>query len=186
MKTEQTVLALAGLGGIGAFFLPFLHIQPSLGVLQLQNADIQVSGLTVVLSLLDHFHVYSYEKGRVLIELLTQLWGSADWKNKATAAGLVFILLGPVLYLLYSLGYLIRGLFGRQFKRGVWFNLLFPAAAWGILYWAGQARSVGLGPIDVELSLKLNFFKLAGIGFWLAFASVWVAGFSLLFEKNAK
>ncbi|TAE49902.1 MAG: hypothetical protein EAZ89_13275 [Bacteroidetes bacterium] len=180
MKVEQTVLTLAGLAGIGAFFLPFLHIEPK--VAGIQVADITVSGLSYVRTVLDIFKVQEYEGGRALVETFRELWGSSEIKGKLTIAGLLFVLTGPIFYLLHSVAFVIRGLFGKQFKRGILFNIFFPAAAWGILYAIGQTNSldIGIGTVGVNL----NFFTVASLGFWVAFASVWVAGFSLLFEKT--
>ena len=175
------MLIVAGLMGLGAFFLPHLHFEQSfLGV---QLVETTFTGYNFVLGWLDYFDLYQSEAGSRVIEVLTRLWENAtEMKAKAQIAGILFVLAAPLIYALYSLGYLIRGLIGKSFKRGIWFNLLFLPAAWGLLYWISQDYSTQI--LGREVGLQLNFFNMAGIGYWLAFAAVFVAGFSLLFEKK--
>jgi hypothetical protein len=184
MRLEQIMLVVAGLMGIGAFFLPFLQFEQSF--LGLKLLDLSLSGWSYTQAWLDYFGLYQSKVGAEVIRTLIQLWESAsELKGKAQLAGIFFVMTGPVIYLLYSLGYLIRGLLGRSFKRGILFNLLFMPLAWGLMYWLSQDHSTSLFDDKLKIGLDLNFFSLAGPGYWLAFAAVFVAGFSLLFERKA-
>ncbi|MDX2286750.1 MAG: hypothetical protein NW241_21470 [Bacteroidia bacterium] len=190
MRLEQLMLVIAGLLGIGAFFLPFLSFESALFGVQL--ASVHISGLSLTQSLLDFFKVIEHPEGRAAFDIARAFVEQASSPmDYARIAGGAFILAGPFIYLLYALGYLVRGLAKRQFKRGILFNILFPAAAWAILYFLFRVETPELPAgellkaVQIEIP-RLNFFTFAGIGFWLAFAGIWIAGFSLLFEKNAK
>ena len=176
------MLILAGLMGLGAFFLPYLHFEQSfLGVTLIETT---FTGYNFVLGWLDYFDLYQSEAGSQMLDALTRLWENAtEMKAKAQIGGIIFVLAAPLIYALYSIGYLVRGLIGKSFKRGIWFNLLFLPAAWALFYWISQDYSTEI--LGREVGLKLNFFSMAGIGYWLAFAGVFVAGFSLLFEKKS-
>ncbi len=182
MNLERLMLIIAGLAGVGAFFLPFLNIEQSF--LGIKLVESSISGYSYTLAWLDYFDLYKSELGGQMLEALTQLWENAsEIKAKAQLAGIFLIITAPVIYALYSLGYLIKGLIGKSFKRGIWFNLLFMPAAWGILYWISKDYSTQI--LGQEVGLDLNFFSMAGPGYWLAFAAVFIAGFSLLFEKKS-
>jgi hypothetical protein len=182
MRLEQLMLVIAGLMGLGAFFLPFLHIEQSFMGAKLM--EVVVSGYSYTTAWLDYFDLYQTGHGKAIIEWLTGLWENASGlKGYAQLAGLFMVLTGPVWYALFSLGYLFRGLTGRSFKRGILFNFLFMALSWAVFFWISQdKRTVILGQ---EIGLDLNFFSMAGPGYWVAFVAVFVAGFSLLFEKKA-
>lgn len=181
MNLERIMLILAGLMGLGAFFLPFLHFeQQFLGVKLIETT---FTGYNFVLGWLDYLDFYQSEMGAKVVEVLVRLWENAtELKAKLQIAGLLFVLAAPVIYALYCLGYLFRGLMGWSFKRGIWFNLLFMPAAWGIFYWISQDYSTQI--LGRDVGLQLNFFSMAGVGYWLAFAAVFIAGFSLIFEQN--
>lgn len=181
MRLEQIMLIIAGLAGLGAFFLPFLHFEQNL--LGIKIAEATVSGYSYTTAWLDYFDLYQTEHGKAIIDLITNLWENiSEPKGYVQMAGLFIVLTGPVFYLLLSLGYLFRGLTGRSFKRGVMFNLFFLALGWGIFFWISQDKSTQI--LGKEVGLDFNFFAMAGPGFWVAFAAVFVAGFSLLFEKK--
>ncbi|GAB4422556.1 MAG: hypothetical protein OHK0039_38650 [Bacteroidia bacterium] len=181
MKLEQTILTLAGVAGIAAAFLPFVHYEPQM--LGVQLGETQVSGYTFVRALLDEFGVLPFEEGRVAMEAFQQGWSHAGGiKGYAQLSGLVLILAAPLIFVLYSIGYVVRGLAGKQYKRGIWFNLVFPGLAWAILYWISKDHSVTI--LNQEIGLKLNFFSMAGLGYWVAFGAMMAAAFSLFFEKS--
>lgn len=184
-RVEQIMLIIAGLAGIGAFFLPFLHVEKSL--LGVKLLDVHVSGYSYVLAWLDFFDLHKQEGARAMIDLLGNLWQSISGiKGYAQVIGLFVVLTGPIFYLLLCLGYLIRGFTGGSFKRGVMFNLLFMGLAWGVFFWISRDKShLSLTKdLNINLDVSLNFFDMAGPGFWVAFAAVFVAGFSLIFSKK--
>lgn len=178
MNLERLMLILAGLAIIAACFLPFY-------LLELNVFDITLSKLTLnteqyVRAGLDAAQIGEGGEGNgsagKLIDILGQeLKNAAKWQDYAALAGIVFVLLGPIFYLLYGLGYLFRGLAGKQFKHGIFFNILYPIASFGILYWISTNNL---------LNLDVGFLNIANVGFWISFAAIWVAGFSLLFAKK--
>ncbi|MDX1909616.1 MAG: hypothetical protein SF053_21435 [Bacteroidia bacterium] len=204
MKPEQTVLTFAGLLGIVAFFLPFIKVEIPI----LNTTVFQYSGFSVTEDIVEIVQQQQVSdtlvlgKENNLVSTLITLWQNTDSvKDKGALAGIMFLVVGPLLYALFAVWYVLRGVFGRQFKFGIGFNVLFLALGWAIFYGITQgylgnifgkmgetSLDLGIGlnlDLAPKVDLSLNFFKLAGIGFWLAFASIWIAGFSLLFEKSS-
>ncbi len=177
MKLEKIVLILSGFAIIAAFFLPYLTLEVKPTILgqeiPLENAQaqIQVSGFSMTQTVLNKTDVI---KEGVDNGWADWLWNS--WKENASenaqlkVAGLLFLLAGPFIFLIYALGYIIRGLAGKQYKHGVFTNLLYLAASWAIC----------------KFLLDLNFFSMAGLGYWVAFGGMMAAAFSLFFERGVK
>lgn len=183
MKLERIVLALGGLIGIAGFFLPFLHLDTA--ALGLAKGEVSMSGFSNVMSLLDNFDVLVFEGDQRWLQWSSELWSAASTPiDIGKAVGLSLILSLPLFLLLYSLGHLLRGLFGGQYKRGVMLNLLFMGVAWGVFYLISMDGSYTF--LGEEATSPLNFFKIAGPGYWMAFAGIMVAGMSLFFEKKGK
>ncbi len=181
MNLERITLTLAGLVGIAAFFLPFLHLQPEGIGKNLVNVD--VSGYSYVMTILDAAEVQEYPEGRAMVEVLGELFeNSKKVENKALWAGVMVVLTGPIFFLLYSLGHLFRGIAGQSYKRGIFFTLLFTLFAWAVFFFLSDKSNIEFG--SLEIGPKFNFFKMAGIGFWMSAGSVLVAAFSLFFSKN--
>lgn len=181
MKLEQSLLVAAGIGCIAAFFLPFFTVETQ--VFGLKLAESSISGYRLTRAALDYAELLPYDSGQVAFTALVEAWQQTSQpKQLAQLAGISFLLLGPLLYLLYGLGYLFRGLTGRQYQRGIWFNFLFMGLGWSLLYWISQDYSAKL--LGQEVGLSLSFFSLASFGYWIAFASVLVAAFSLIFEPR--
>jgi len=185
MKLERLMLLIAGLAGIGAAFLPFLNLE--LKVLGESLGSAQLSGYSYVTAWLQQLGLVEGQNdaGKGLIELFQSLWDQSHGiKGYVQLAGLAIISTGPIFYALYSLGYIYRAIAGKSFKRGIWFNLLFMALGFGVFFWISQDFSTEI--LGQEVGLKLNFFKMAGIGYWINFVAVFVAGFSLIFAKDLK
>ncbi|RMG71940.1 MAG: hypothetical protein D6722_06090 [Bacteroidetes bacterium] len=183
MKLEQSLLVVAGIGGIAAFFLPFFTLETQ--VLGIKLAETSVSGYSLVRAALNHWDILPYEPGKLAFTALVEAWQQASQpKQFLQLGGLSLMVLGPVIYLLYSLGYLVRGLAGKQYQRGVWFNFLYMGLGWGYFFWISRDHSLQL--LGQEIGPKLNFFTLASFGYWIAFASVMIAAFSLIFEPRSK
>lgn len=181
MNLERITLLLAGLVGIAAFFMPFLHLQPEGLGKNLVNVD--VSGYSYVMTVLDAADVQEYPEGRALLEVVGEFFeNSQKIENKALWAGVMVVLTGPIFFLLYSLGHLFRGVAGQSYKRGIFFTLLFTAFAWAVFFFLSDKSNIEFGAL--EIGPKFNFFKMAGLGFWMAAGSVLGAAFSLFFSKN--
>ena len=61
MKLEQLLLILAGLAGIGAFFLPFIQINTE--ILSANGNTLDVSGYVFTRAALDHYGVLEFDQG---------------------------------------------------------------------------------------------------------------------------
>ncbi|MDP5170702.1 MAG: hypothetical protein NWR72_10690 [Bacteroidia bacterium] len=172
MKLEKIVLLIGGLACVGAFFLPFITV-----------ASQPISGYTEVMTTLDYFDVVEYKNSEWAIDLFKNGFGNfADLKGYGLLAMLVVVLLGPLIFGLYGLSYIIKALAKRQYKRGVFVNLLFMGFAWLTFYLIQEQNTVNV--LGMEIGATLNFFKMAGIGYWLAFGGMMAAAFSLFFGKT--
>jgi len=182
MRVEQIILLLAGLLILGSFFLPFLSYDvPGVG-------QTTLSGYTLTRTLLDEADVLEYEDKKLTSEMFQKLFEEAgNWKDYLAIGGMAFVFLGPIFYLLFGLGYAFRAFIGKSYKRGIWFNFLFLGLAWLAFWWTGQVLTEKVSFVkkffDTEISL--SFFEVAGLGFWLSFAAIIIAGFSLIFEKQS-
>ena len=167
MTLERIVLIFAGLLGLAAFFFPFLHLP--------EEATIsEISGINYVKYTIDGLQAEDGGLIREFIGDLQILWNDAVSINGYIGFGLMlFMLLGPFFFVLYSLGHLFRGLRGKQYRRGIFFSVIFMGVGWLTFYL-----------LSFDLEIKVNFFRMAGIGFWMAFAALILAGISLFFEKG--
>ena len=173
MRFEQIVLILAGLAIICSFFLPAFNIP---GELLDRDRDLSISGYQFAQSILDNFDVIEYDGGKPLEKFVGEMWGSMnDFKDMGLAIGLMFILGLPVYFVLYGLGYMIRGLRGKQYGKGIFFTILTMGAGYLVF------RLIGM-----DQGVSMNFFKVVDLGYWVAFGGMIVAAFSLFFEKKAK
>lgn len=179
MKSSQRILLiLGGLLCIGAFFLPYFSINYGLGK---WNA----SGLYYSQTLYEYFQAPTGNAN-----LLTKAEDKAfdiiydaaknAWEKKSTLQfqGLsivaVIVALGPFYFFLFGLGYVYRGLFGKVYKRGIIFNLLFLGLSWTVFHFLSQ---------EVPL-IDISFFGIASFGYWIAFAGMFVAAISDFFGKK--
>lgn len=170
MNLERIVLILGGLLCIGGFFLPFIEIDV-LGktVASMSGYDMTAAGVEVAQGPVDA------PPGPVM-RTLSEEWAAAgNFADLGKIIGAIFFILGPFFFAIYGLSYVIKGLMGKVYKRGVFFTILFTAGAWLFFYFIGPE----LGSLWGR-----NFFNMAGLGFWLPFAGMWVAAFSLFFSKN--
>ncbi|MCI4670166.1 MAG: hypothetical protein MRZ79_18665 [Bacteroidia bacterium] len=188
MRIEQIMLLAAGLMIAGAFFLPFLTYEfPVIG-------ETQLSGYSITRTILDEAGVSPYEDKKLTSDFFTDLIKeNTTWKEYLSIFGMLFTILGPFFYLLFGLGYLFKSFLGKSYKRGIWFNLLFLAIGWASFWWTSQliTEKINNSVANIKILDKLinpevsvNFFQAAGVGFWLCFAAIFIAGFSLIFEKQ--
>lgn len=173
MRTEQLLLIIAGLAGIAAFFFPFIHF-PDITILGAELRDMTISGHGLIMGILDRFDLVQSASGSHIIGNILDLWqSSTSIQQYLVFIGIMLFVIGPLIFLLYCLGYLFRGLRGKSYKRGIFTALLYMGLGWLAFYLAGS-----------EDGLALNFFNQVGIGFWIAWGAVVLAALSVFFEKN--
>lgn len=178
MKLPQRILLIvAGVLGIGAFFLPYINIDYGVG-------KFNVSGWDYIQTLIDTF-VAPAETG-VVAKAEDQIYDGiyqigikpllheSSTTDKLTGAGVILVLLGPFFFLLYSIGYLIRGIVGKPYKRGVFFNLLFLGFCWLVFHFVNK---------QIPL-VNLNFFWIADFGYWVGFIALCLAPVSDFLGKE--
>jgi hypothetical protein len=164
---ERLMLILSGLIGIGSFFLPYFFFK---GLL----TDFGISGYNLVEAGLSVTDVMASDGGKKLWDAITLLWeNTASFKDMMAFAAILLILLTPVYFGFHFLAYLIRGLFGRHYKRGIFFALIHMGLCWLVLYLIGKDNGA-----------DLNFFRMAGVGYWIGFGAMILAAFSSFFEKE--
>ncbi len=170
MRLEQIILTLAGIAIIAALFLPYLTLQVA------GQEVMTISGVSIAQSGLEKAEVIADLPGDSLVDFLWDTFNeTTTTKERMSVIGLIFICLGPIIFALYALGYIFRGLRGKQYKRGIFFTLLFTAAAWLIFKFLGA-----------QLGTEFSFFSMAGPGFWVAFGGMLAAAFSVFFERGAR
>lgn len=180
MKKDRVVLLVAGLMGIGAFFLPYLTFEKSFLGVQVINKS--MSGYTYIRTVLDMADIYSYEGGKVVVQLVKDLWNSAAGAGDyLLALGAVFVLTGPVIFLVFSIIYVIKALMNKPYSRGIFFTLIYTGIAWGVFYFISRDNTTEV--LGREIGIKLEFFKMASAGFWLAFSGMILAALSLFLTK---
>ena len=182
MKLEHIVLALGGILGITGFFFPYLHLDTA--EIGLQMGEVSMSGYSYVRCFLDNFGLYEFDGDYRWLRFSVDLWAEAnDPLGLGKAIALTFIQSLPIMMLLYSLGHFFRGITGKQYKRGIIINLLLMGLAWGTFYLISMDGSYSF--LGETASETLNFFKIAGLGYWLSFGGILLAGLSLFFERKA-
>lgn len=172
MKIEKVVLLLGGLACLSGFFLPYLTL-----------GNQSISGFDETMAIVDYFTPVEQEQGDWAWDLLSNTFDSITGaKGYGLLAMLAIVLLGPFIFAIYGLSYVIKALAKKQYKRGVFVNLLFMGFAWLTFYLFQEQNSVSV--LGMDLGAKLNFFKMAGIGYWVMFSGMMVAAFSLFFGKT--
>jgi len=171
MKLEQIILTISGIAILAALFLPFIALPASMTG---EEQSLQLTGLGFVQTLLDQFDLTSYDDGEALMGMVSEKWEQAeDFRGLGLVIGLLLVLAGPVWFGLHALGYILRGLRGKQYGRGIFFAILFLVFSWLVFWLWGNATGIAL-----------NFFNQALMGFWIGFGGMILAAFSLFFEKK--
>ncbi|MFK7971595.1 MAG: hypothetical protein AB8F95_14615 [Bacteroidia bacterium] len=164
MTLERLVLILGGLLCIGGFFLPYIDVSLA-----------TVSGFDMTMAGVEAAQDMDAPPGPVM-RTLGEEWAAAEnFADLGKIFGAIIFVLGPFFFAIYGLSYLFKGLTGKAYKRGIFFTILFTLGAWIFFYFVGPELGMLWGK---------NVFKLVGLGFWLSFAGMWVAAFSLFFSKN--
>lgn len=167
MKAERIILTIAGATGIAGFFMSFFKIKKFI-------LELSLSGYTYVKAGLDMAGIEKHPIAREFVLGIKNLIMNADqFDEKLKLIGLAFILLGPIFFVLHSIGHFVRGMMGKQYKRGIFFALAYMGGAWAFLKYYGN-----------EVNMNINFFELTDIGFWISFTAIIVAAFSVFFEGS--
>lgn len=164
--TERILLTLSGLAGIVAFFLPFLQFNNFI-------KDITFGGMTYAKAGLDLADLGSYPLQREFFAIFLENWQQASLMGTLKHAVMAFVLLGPVFFLLHSVGHFFRGLVGSHYKRGIFFALLYMGVSWLTFTYMGS-----------EFNLKMSFFNSVGLGFWMGFGAIVLAALSAFFDTS--
>jgi len=170
MKLKRWILLAAGLLGIVAFFLPFFKL------VNVGFIDVNVSGTSLLGALAEAFDIGNFKGGKRLYKLLLDQWQSnQDIIDYAGYFGFVYVLLGPVFILLFSLGYLFKGISDKgRYRSGLIFLLIYTVIAAIGLYASGQYYNI-----------TLNFFNRAGLGYWLGAGAIVLAWLSRFLKPPA-
>ncbi|MEL6843085.1 MAG: hypothetical protein AAFP02_07700, partial [Bacteroidota bacterium] len=100
MKLSRWILLGAGLVGIAAFFLPFFKL------VNIGFIDVNISGQSLLGALAEAFDIGNFRGGKRLYKFLLDQWQSnQDVIDYAGYFGFLFVLLGPVYFLFFNLGY---------------------------------------------------------------------------------
>ncbi|MEL7340296.1 MAG: hypothetical protein AAGM67_07410 [Bacteroidota bacterium] len=160
MKLSRWILLGAGIVGIAAFFLPFFKL------VNIGFIDVNISGQSLLGALAEAFDVGNFRGGKRLYKFLLDQWQSnQDVIDYAGYFGFLFVLLGPVYLLFFNLGYFFKGAFDRgSYRSGLVFLLIYTVIAAVGLYASGQYYNI-----------TLNFFKRAGLGYWLGAGAILIA-----------
>ncbi len=172
MNLERIVLTLGGIAIIAAFFLPYLQFKKAFT--EAYKMEVSISGMSMVQTGLEFAEVVPGNTGEGMLDFVKKGWkDSQNFQQLGALIGFIFVLIGPFIFLLYSLGYVFRGLTGRQYKRGIFFTIVYTGISWLTFYLLGN-----------DLGISLNFFSMAGPGFWVAFGGMFAAAMSLFFSKS--
>ncbi len=163
MKFDRILLIVAGILGIAAFFFPFISL------LKVGFLDVNISGLNLFEAGLQGLKIGDFKMGGKIFQFLSDLWvGNEDLIDWGGFVGLLFVLLGPVYFLAFSISYLIKGLkVTGRYRRGLSFLIIYSIIAFAGIYFSGQYYHI-----------KLNFFNRAGLGYWLSAAAILLAWLS--------
>lgn len=176
MRFEQFILILAALAIFAGFFLPTVSLPGEL--VDKGGETISVSGWNLAQSALDQLDVMPQgsEDGTALQAFLEDQWQQMeDFQGMGIIVGFLFVLCLPVFFVLHAVGYLFRGLAGKQYGRGIFFALLTMGLAWVAFRLMGNM-----------VGTPLNFFRTADLGYWLGFGGMIGAAFSLFFESKSR
>ncbi|MDW3647662.1 MAG: hypothetical protein R8P61_11390 [Bacteroidia bacterium] len=177
MKLDRIFLFIAALAGLGSLFLPFFNND------YLLDSQMQVSAYNYGQVAANATGTYEYAESNGFWNATWNLTKSINQpQDYATVAGAFFTLALPAIFLLFFLGYMLKALRGKQYSNGIFLTLLSLGIAWASFYFMSAESAQALFGPDVET--PLNFFGMAGIGFWAAFGSMLAAAFSLFFAKN--
>lgn len=172
MKTQHIILLVAGILGILAFFFPFLRFMEA-RIFDIHLLSIKISGWQYVEALLDQFDLVDSRRGRKLTTFLTDMWeNSESFSEMLSFIVVLYILMGPVIFLFHGLGYTMRALAGASYKSGIIFLLTYTFIAWLAFHYTGK-----------NYHIRLNFFDKADWGYWLGCISILLAAISTLFKR---
>lgn len=183
----RIILALAGIIGIVAFFLPFCH-------LNLYMYDINMSGLGMakmgytyfravdceeyeeVKNAIDSFKTMiltSYEKVTVSLSKVFSNVSDLDeignmikevptlMKGVVILVTCILIALGPIVFAILGLRSFIRAIGGEQASGGLELAFLYTVLVVVASFWTGN-----------EIGVEIKFFNFVDIAYWMSMASM--------------
>lgn len=172
MKTQHILLLVAGILGVLAFFFPYLRLMEA-KIFDIHLLTIKMSGWQYVEALLDHFDIIDSKRGRKLASFIVDMWqNSESFSEVLSFLVVIYVLIGPIIFLMYGLGYVMRGLAGASYKNGIIFLLTYTFIAWLAFHYTGK-----------HYHIRLNFFQKADWGYWLGCISIVLAAISTLFKR---
>lgn len=133
--------------------------------------------------LLDYLDVVEYKHNEWIINLFTKNFDKLGGPEAyGITAMLAVVFLGPFMFAIYGLSYVLKALARKQYKRGIFINLLYMGVAFLTFFLIQEKSSVSI--LGLDIGAKMNFFKMAGMGYWVSFSGMMVAAFSLFFGKT--
>lgn len=176
MKPSRILLTLSGLVGIIAFFLPWMRSP-------LAGEKLYLRGWTYFQAI---GHKLGLVKAGAASKFFDTFWGQLTDAGSAydivQALCVWFIILGPVLFLIFHIGHVKKGLTGGHYKRGrdfAWVYLVLSI----LFLWFGTSDMIGW------VQKQFSFFNLASYGFVTAFIAMvgaWASNILLYREARQK
>lgn len=150
---SKYILLFAGIIGVIAFFLPFFEMDFII-------FKGELSGFKEVKTIIQGL-AKDNSNGRQVLVSFFDLFQDTD--NKTIIGILIgtFILLGPILYGIFSVRMIIRSLLSSVDD----FTPLVGALLRGIIYIV--VAFITLALLGDEIGIDINFFRYVGAGFWL-------------------
>lgn len=174
MKPSRILLTLSGLVGMIAFFLPWMRSP-------LAGQKLYLTGWT-------YFQALGHKLGIVkhggAAKFFETFWGQVSGAESAyslvQALCVWFILLGPIMFMVFHVNHFRKGLKGGHYRRGRDFAWIYLVLSIFFL-WYGTTDMMHL------IQKKFSFFNLASYGFYIALAAMLGAWASnILLYREAK
>ncbi len=158
MKLSRILLTLSGLAGIIAFFLPWMRSP-------LAGQKLYLSGLTYFYALLDKIGISQHGGASKFFDTFWgQLTGAESAYSMVQALCVWFIILGPIMFLVFHISHFKKGLQGGFYKRGRDFAWVYMLLSIFFLWYGTQGMII--------IHQKFSFFRLVSYGFWVSFAAM--------------
>lgn len=159
MKPSRLLLTLSGFVGIIAFFLPWMRSP-------LAGEKLYLRGWTFVTALGHKLGIIKHgAAARFFDTFWDQLVDAGSAYDLVQALCVWFIILGPIIFVVFHISHLKKGLTGGHYKRGRDFALAYMILSIFFL-WYGTSDMAGL------IQKKFSFFNLASYGFFISFAAI--------------
>ena len=169
-KTSRIMLSIGGFIGVFAFFLTFFKIGFSFH-------SAEISGLKMVKGIFEIIGQVDDSFGRGLFESIADMFQRInEFEEIVSILIAIFIIIGPILFGIFSLRMLIRGLQETNYKP------LDGSIVRLVVYVA--VAYIGIWLVGDEIGLSLNFFKYVSLGFWLSVIACIFGGVAKYLYEN--